>query len=171
MGTSMSFGSHSGPQRPVNGRQLDRPRPIDQEAPIDQVAIGSLIPIGALMRSTLVLDGSWTGHGQQTRMHIGDDAAELEAGFSHSLASILAIAHERVAFYIGNSENPRRRWAEHAVSGHWAEMEVLVSAPSSRGTGELEQRLIARFSHHFVCTNADNRKNWLAPPPLCGRLG
>ena len=90
-------------------RQLDRPRPIDQEAPIDQVAVGSLIPIGALMRSALVLDGSWTGHGQQTGMRIGDDAAELEAGFSHSLASIQAIACERVTFYIGISENPQRR--------------------------------------------------------------
>ena len=135
-------------------RQLDRPRPIDREPPIDQVAVGSLIPIGALMRSALVLDGSWTGHGQQTGMRIGDDAAELEAGFSHSLASIQAIACERVTFYIGISENPQRRWAEHAVSGHWAKMEVLVSAPSSRETGELERRLIARFSHHFLCTNA-----------------
>ena len=113
-------------------RQLDRPRPIDQEAPIDQVAVGSLIPIGALMRSALVLDGSWTGHGQQTGMRIGDDAAELEAGFSHSLASIQAIAHERVTFYIGISENPQRRWAEHAVSGHWAEMEVLLVLQGNR---------------------------------------
>jgi hypothetical protein len=82
-----------------------------------------------------------------------------------SYTDALALARRRVerevssgvAFYIGISENPERRFEEHLCSGvNWAEQIILVEASSSRTTASLERDLLAEFGKRFACTNASS---------------
>ena len=57
-------------------------------------------------------------------------------------------------FYIGITEDPRRRWTEHQeANAAWAEMHVLVMAESSRETSALETRLISQYAGNLWCNN------------------
>ena len=110
-------------------------------------AAGSVAGIGASFRAQS------TRREQSTTIEISGDPRGLERGWNHASNRIAEIARAGVTFYIGITENPARRWSEHAERGLWTWMEVLVTAPSSRATGELEERLVRRFGGNFMCQN------------------
>ena len=79
----------------------------------------------------------------------------VRQGVRESRRRIRDVVRDGQAFYIGITENPVRRWAEHQLPGHhtWDTMEILVKAPSSAVTGPIEKDLIEEFRGHFLCHN------------------
>ena len=63
------------------------------------------------------------------------------------------IASRGAAFYIGITENPARRWEQHASDGLWSHLQVLVEGPHSGITSCLERRLVERFRDRLMCQN------------------
>lgn len=113
--------------------------------------LGSAMGIGAALRASICRVSSIR---QGSTMRIDDDDGGLEEGWRHASARIGGIVRGGVVFYIGITEHPARRWSEHSAGSMWDDMEVLIEAPSSRATGELEERLLQRFSGAFLCQNA-----------------
>ena len=73
--------------------------------------------------------------------------------FSHCCRIINALD---VSFYIGITENPRRRWGEHVVDmtvGPDPLMTVLIEARSSETTAAFEIELLKRYRHNLRCAN------------------
>jgi hypothetical protein len=73
----------------------------------------------------------------------------------HCNRAVGAIARSSCQFYIGITEHHFRRWEEHQVAapGMWAGIIILVEAPNSRLTSQLERGLIAKWRHHWTCRN------------------
>ena len=89
-----------------------------------------------------------------TRATIVTDDSDhgLEGAYRHAVAHIEVHMRAGRSFHIGITENPDRREQEQLDLG-WDFLEVLVEAPSSRETGALETRLIARFRGAPLCQN------------------
>ena len=113
--------------------------------------MGLALGLGAALRDSLI---HREGFDQRNgAVIISDDSRGLEVGWRHASSRIADIVRDGMVFYIGITENTSRRWIEHSEHGMWSDMEVLVEAPSSRETADLEQRLIQRFSSAFGCQN------------------
>lgn len=111
--------------------------------------MGLAMGLGAAMRDALT-----RGHNiDAIALRVLDDTRGVEDGWRHASARIAHLARGGVTFYIGITEDPCRRWQEHAEKEPWSYMEVLVEAPTSRATGELEERLIEHFGRAFGCRN------------------
>ena len=114
-------------------------------------SVGPLQGLGAAMRDIMTRG---TGRGDTQALHIGEEPCDVEDGWSHASRCITKLVRAGVTFYIGITEDPPRRWSEHIVAGLWNYMDVLVVAPTSRVTGELEKRLIRQFRRGLGCTNS-----------------
>jgi hypothetical protein len=80
--------------------------------------------------------------------------ADLDRAYEHASERVRTVWRSEVAFYIGITENPSRRFGEHLGSNpSWSCMVVLVEADSSRETADLERRLLKAFGHSLSCTN------------------
>ena len=112
-------------------------------------AIGAQMGIGAAVRDAFV----GTSHLAATALRISSDPRSIEEGWRHASSHIRELATHGMAFYIGITENPARRWEDHCQTAPWDDMEILIEAPSSRVTGDLEHRLIGRFRPVIGCTN------------------
>ena len=110
--------------------------------------LGSAMGICAGQRAALVCNPL-----EANAKCISGDCTGIEEGWRHALGRVRRIADGGVAFYIGITEDPGRRWEEHLLERHWDEMVVLIRAPSSHATAELEIRLIEHFSGSFGCQN------------------
>jgi len=66
---------------------------------------------------------------------------------------LAAIVRLNVGFYIGITEDPRRRFAEHCERMEWERMTILVQAASSSTTGSLERALLEDFGQSYMCLN------------------
>jgi hypothetical protein len=73
--------------------------------------------------------------------------------WEHCTGALFALQAARSAFYVGISEDPSRRWAEHADRNHWQGMIVICEAASSRETAALERRLLSWHSTSPLCRN------------------
>jgi hypothetical protein len=80
--------------------------------------------------------------------------ADLDAAVDHADRRVSRIVGQRYCFYIGITESPRRRWEEHAASGHWQRMLVVVQAPDSSASAAIEMRLLAKWQEQLLCANA-----------------
>ena len=56
-------------------------------------------------------------------------------------------------FYIGITENPGRRFAEHEITGNWSQMHVLLEAVTSATTGAMEAELLEHYLRSHRCLN------------------
>jgi hypothetical protein len=80
--------------------------------------------------------------------------ADLDRAYEHASERVRTVWRSEVAFYIGITENPSRRFGEHLGSNpSWACMVVLVEADTSRETADLERRLLKAYGHSLSCTN------------------
>ena len=109
---------------------------------------GAPMFIGAALRDALVGDPHLVN-----ALCISDEPRGIEEGWHHASSRIRDLARDGAAFYIGITENPQRRWEEHCQAAPWDDMEILIEAPSSRVTAELERRLITHFRPVFGCAN------------------
>ena len=78
---------------------------------------------------------------------------QVEEAFDFCRRRLESIASIGEAFYIGITENPARRWEEHASRGLWSHLQVLVEGPHSGITSCLERRLVERFRDRLMCQN------------------
>ena len=113
-----------------------------------EFGLGSLA-VGAAFRNILAVSPT----NLHSTLQISASPDSMESGYTHSVQRILHWARDGCTFYIGITENPDRRWSEHSQRGLWSLMDILVMAPSSYVTSELERRLIERFGHMVRCTN------------------
>ena len=116
--------------------------------PVHFGAMGAPMGIGAALRDALVD----TTH-LATALRISHDPQGIEEGWLHASRHIRELATRGMAFYIGITEDPDRRWEEHCQAAPWDDMEILIEAPSSHVTAELERRLIDRFRPVIGCAN------------------
>ena len=110
--------------------------------------IGAPLSIGAALRDALVGTPR-----PATTLCISSDPRGIEQGWHHASSRIRELAVRGVAFYIGITENPARRWGDHCQAAPWDDMEILIEAPSSHVTAELERRLIDNFRPVLGCAN------------------
>ena len=110
--------------------------------------IGAPMHIGAALRDALV----GTPH-PATALRISSSPRCIEEGWRHASSHIRELAARGVAFYIGITENPARRWEDHCQGAPWDDMEILIEAPSSHVTAELERRLMNHFRPVIGCAN------------------
>ena len=83
-----------------------------------------------------------------------DGTVTSSEALTHARARVRSIMSSGVGFYIGITEQPARRWAEHQErSSQWAEMRILFQAPSSSLTAYLEMSLLSEFGTNFLCVN------------------
>ena len=111
-------------------------------------SVGAPLSIGAALHDALV----GTPH-LATTLRISSDPRGIEEGWGHASSRIHELAAHGMAFYIGITENPARRWGDHCEAAPWDDMEILIEAPSSRVTAELECRLINHFRPVLGCAN------------------
>lgn len=56
-------------------------------------------------------------------------------------------------FYVGITENPRRRWLDGHIHDGWSQMLVVWAARTSQETAGLEKEVLARWRCHPGCAN------------------
>lgn len=119
-----------------------------QPLPMHLGGMGAPLSIGAALRDALV----GTPH-LATTLCISGDPRGIEEGWHHACSRIRELAARGMAFYIGITECPARRWGDHCQAAPWDDMEVLIEAPSSHVTAGLERRLIDQFRPVIGCAN------------------
>ena len=119
-----------------------------QLLPMHLGGVGGPLSIGAALRDALVGNAHVSN-----ALCISSDPCAIEEGWCHASSRIRELAARGVAFYIGITENPARRWRGHCQAAPWDNMEVLIEAPGSNVTAELERRLINHFHHMIGCAN------------------
>jgi hypothetical protein len=118
-------------------------------AGISSGGLGGMFPVGRGFSEAL---SGQHRHRQSAFRLIG--RADLDRAYEHASERVRAVWSSEVAFYIGITENPSRRFGEHLGSNpSWSFMVVLVEADSSRQTADLETRLLKAFGHSLSCTN------------------
>ena len=123
--------------------------PAAQEfLPMHLGGIGAPLSIGAALRDALVGTPRLA-----TTLRISSDPRGIEEGWGHAFSRIHELAARGMAFYIGITENPARRWGDHCQAAPWDDIKILIEAPSSHVTAELERRLIDRFRPVIGCAN------------------
>lgn len=79
--------------------------------------------------------------------------SDASAGVVHADRTIRRLVGQHLAFYIGITQNPHRRWEHHSRSIGWCRMIVVVEAPSAATTVIIEQSLLQRWLQHPCCRN------------------
>ena len=97
-------------------------------------------------RTAILVRSSAFGSG----LYLGNDA-DSDAAYDTIARRIRQIRASGAAFYVGITENPAMRWADHMDT--WDFLEVLAEAPTSRITAALESRLLREFGDAFGCQN------------------
>jgi len=110
---------------------------------------GASMLIGSALHAALV----GVPHQANTTLRISSDSRGIEEGWRHASSRIRELDRSGVTYYIGITENPGHRWEERYQTAPWDDMEILIEAPSSCVTAELERRLIPLFLPVFGCTN------------------
>ena len=124
--------------------------------PIRLRSPGVLPPGDGLLAIAGMMHSITTGSGS---LGVGDDGIDWcmphgdDDAFNHCCRIINAITG---AFYVGITEDPRRRFLEHcdlSPVGPDPLMVVLVEAETSATTAALEQQLLQRFRYMIRCAN------------------
>lgn len=119
-------------------------------APLSLFFPAQLPTVGQMCRDALV----------QRQSHGGDLAVASLVSDGLSFEDARRIIEQRVyqeirggaSFYIGITENPTRRCEEHGAA--WDRMVLLLEAPSSRISADMERMLLSTFGGRFQCCNA-----------------
>jgi len=82
-----------------------------------------------------------------------DERISFDAALRVCRSQMSSILRRNVAFYIGITEDPPRRFADHCDHMEWERMIILVQASTSSTTGSLERALLAEFGTCFMCIN------------------
>ena len=70
------------------------------------------------------------------------------------LQHLRALLAAGVVIYVGITENPARRWAQHqGQNPMWSEMQILFIAETSRDTAAFERAVLADIGHGGGCQN------------------
>jgi hypothetical protein len=79
---------------------------------------------------------------------LGGDVCE------HALDQVRAVWQAGWTYYVGITENPARRWAEHGEeNAHWDEMRVVCMADTSRDTAIVERFILFHCRGGLGCMN------------------
>ena len=72
----------------------------------------------------------------------------------HALDQVRAICRAGWTYYVGITENPSRRWAQHREqNAHWDEMRVVVMAETSKDTALVERFILFHCNSGLRCMN------------------
>jgi hypothetical protein len=154
MRTSDCMRSHSRSRSPIHGQWVfiesgtESPRSPPRRALANR-HMGMHMSSGEMFRHILTVQS-----GAQRALVITGEEHMMEA-VEHCNRAVGSIVHSGLQFYIGITEHHSRRWEEHQVAapGMWVGINILVQAPNSRLTSQLERRLIAQWGHHWTCRN------------------
>ena len=80
-----------------------------------------------------------------------DGRTSYEAALQIARRRILSVISDDVAFYLGITENPARRFSDHIR--HWDQYILLVEAGSSRITASMEIELLRELGGRRNCQN------------------
>jgi len=81
--------------------------------------------------------------------------SDVQTGVDRVCRLCTTLVKRQSKFYIGISQDPEARWAQHLSARRhlWQHMHIVIEAPSSLVTGEIEVRVLRRFRGHQLCTN------------------
>ena len=80
-----------------------------------------------------------------------DGRTSYEAALHIARRRILSVISDDLAFYLGITENPARRFSDHIR--HWDQYIILVEAGSSRITASMEIALLRELGGRRNCHN------------------
>jgi len=92
-------------------------------------------------------------HDRAALVNMQAEGTSFDAALRLCRSRLAAIVRASVGFYIGITEDPRRRFAEHCERMEWERMTLLVQAANSSTTGSLERALLADFGQSYMCLN------------------
>jgi len=92
-------------------------------------------------------------HERAALVNMQSERTSFDAALRLCRSRLAVIVRANVGFYIGITEDPRRRFAEHCERMEWERMTILVQAASSSTTGSLEKALLADFGQSYMCLN------------------